>query len=33
VAALRFFFNKTLKRHYLLDDLPMPNGIANCRRS
>jgi site-specific recombinase XerD len=24
VAALRFFFNKTLKRHYLLDDLPMP---------
>ncbi len=24
VAALRFFFNKTLKRRYLLDDLPMP---------
>jgi site-specific recombinase XerD len=24
VAALRFFFNKTLKRHYLLDDIPMP---------
>jgi site-specific recombinase XerD len=24
VAALRFFFNKTLKRGYLLDDLPMP---------
>ena len=24
MAALRFFFNKTLKRRYLLDDLPMP---------
>ena len=24
VAALRFFFNKTLKRRYLLEDLPMP---------
>jgi site-specific recombinase XerD len=24
VAALRFFYNKTLKRRYLLDDLPMP---------
>src|ERR1035437_2642790 len=24
VAALRFFFNKTLTRHYLLDDIPMP---------
>ncbi len=24
VAALRFFFNKTLKRRYMLDDLPMP---------
>ena len=24
VAALRFFFNKTLKRRYLLDDIPMP---------
>jgi integrase/recombinase XerD len=24
VAALRFFFNKTLKRRYVLDDLPMP---------
>ena len=24
VAALRFFFNKTLKRRYLLDDFPMP---------
>jgi integrase/recombinase XerD len=24
VAALRFFYNKTLKRHYLPDDLPMP---------
>uniref|UniRef100_Q023S7 Phage integrase family protein n=1 Tax=Solibacter usitatus (strain Ellin6076) TaxID=234267 RepID=Q023S7_SOLUE len=23
-AVLRFFFNKTLKRHYLLDDIPMP---------
>jgi len=24
VAALRFFFNKTLKRRYPLDDIPMP---------
>src|ERR1700694_737514 len=24
VAALRFFFVKTLKRHYLLEDIPMP---------
>ena len=24
VAALRFFYNKTLKRQYLLDDIPMP---------
>jgi integrase/recombinase XerD len=24
VAALRFFFNKTLKRRYVLEDLPMP---------
>jgi integrase/recombinase XerD len=24
VAALRFFYNKTLKRGYLLDEIPMP---------
>src|SRR5204862_3670353 len=24
VAALRFFFVKTLKRHYLLEDIPQP---------
>ena len=24
VAALRFFFEKTLKQHFLLEDLPMP---------
>ena len=26
VAALRFFFVKTLKRHYLLEDIPYPKA-------
>ena len=32
VAALRFFFVKTLKRHYLLEEIRCPSGIENCRR-
>src|ERR687898_3426073 len=31
VAALRFFFVKTLKRRYLLDDTPYPNLRAYGR--
>jgi hypothetical protein len=33
VSALRFFFLKTLKRRYLLDDLPYPKVLAACRSS
>ena len=30
VAALRFFFVKTLKRRYLLDDIPYPKRAASA---
>jgi hypothetical protein len=33
VAALRFFFVKTLKRRYLLDDAPYPKARVGFRRS
>ena len=33
VAALRFFFVKTLKRRYLLEDTPTPGRRVGCRRS
>lgn len=32
VAALRFFYVKTLKRPYLKDDLPYPLGVKHKRR-
>jgi hypothetical protein len=31
VAALRFFYLKTLKRRYLLDDIPRRSGVASFR--
>ena len=33
VAALRFFFVKTLKRRYLLEDRRIPKRRVDCRKS
>ena len=32
VAALRFFFVRTLKRREFREELPYPKSIAGCRR-
>jgi len=31
-AALRFLFVKTLRRPYLLDEIPFPNAPGSCRQ-
>ena len=33
VSAIRFFFVKTLRRRYVLDDTPYPKARDDCRRS